>query len=380
MIGYVEKRIDMKSLMIVSNNVLRDARVQREGKSIANAGHQVRVIGWDRKGEASKEQQINGIQVTRIRNSFLMKIAPSDLFRNPMWWRLAYKEGLKREFDLVHCHDLDTLQSGVKLKKKRNTPLVFDAHEIFSYMIEEDVSRIVRNYAERMERSLLRDVDHIITVNEALQRYYRERFGGDVSVVMNCPEEVLPEYEPPSTEEFTILYIGTLHKSRFVRELVDVISSMEGVQLKIGGEKELYGEIEKKSQKADNIHFLGTVPLKEVIPHTRQSNVIFCMFDPASRINQVGSPNKIFEAMAMGRPTIVTKGILSGEIIEKEKCGLAVEYSEESLRNAIEQLRDDSSLCEELGKNGLKAAQNEYNWKAQEEKLLRLMSKIQESI
>lgn len=363
----------MKSLMIVSNNVLRDARVQREGKSIARAGHQVRVIGWDRKGEASKEEEIDGIQVTRIRNSILMRIAPSDLFRNPLWWRLAYKEGLKHEFDVLHCHDLDTLHSGVRLKKKRNTPLIFDAHEIFSYMIEEDVSRIILNYAKRMERSLLRDVDHIITVNEALRKHYEERFEGNVTVVMNCPEQVLEEYESPTSEEFTILYVGTLHKSRFVRELVDVVSSIEGVQLMIGGEKELYSEIENKSSKAENVQFLGTVPLENVIPLTKQSNVIFCMFDPASRINQVGSPNKIFEAMAMGRPVIATKGILSGEIVEKEGCGLAIDYDGQSLREAITTLRDSQSLCEQMGKRGLEAAKREYNWSTQERSLLKAL-------
>ncbi len=368
----------MNSLMIVSNDILRDARVQREGKSLVRAGHRVEAIGWDRKGVASKEEVIEGIKIIRMRNSRLMRVAPSDLFRNPLWWRMAYREGLRHDFDLVHCHDLDTLQSGVKLKRKKGVPLIFDAHEIFAYMIEEDVSRIVRNYSERMELSLLRDVDHIITVNEALREYYKERFDGDVSVVMNCPEEVLAEYEPPASSVFSILYIGTLHKSRFVRELVDVVGSIDGVQLKIGGEKELYQEIEKKSAEYENVQFLGTVPLEAVMPLTKESHVIFCMFDPESRINQVGTPNKIFEAMAMGRPTIVTKGILSGSIIEDEKCGLAVEYDKDSLSEAIVKLRDDRELCAELGKNGLKAAKAKYNWKAQEGTLLNLMTRIEE--
>lgn len=366
--------------MIVSNDVLRDARVQREGRSLVNAGHDVDVIGWDRKGTASKEDDIGGIKVTRMRNSRLMKVAPSDLFRNPLWWRMAYKEGLKHEFDYVHCHDLDTLQSGVKLKRKKRTPLVFDAHEIFTYMIEEDVSRIVKNYSERMEDSLLQDVDHMVTVNEALRDYYKERFDGDVVVVMNCPEEILADYEPPTSGVFTISYVGTLHKSRFVSELVDVVGSVEGVQLKIGGEKELYDEIERKCAKYDNVSFLGTVPLKAVMPLTKESHAIFCMFDPSSRINQVGTPNKIFEAMAMGKPSIVTKGILSGDIVEKERCGLAVEYSEDSLREAVEKLRDDPKLTEELGRNGLKAAHTKYNWKAQETEFLGLMSKIEGNI
>jgi glycosyltransferase involved in cell wall biosynthesis len=369
----------MRSLMIVSNDVTRDARVQREGRSLVRAGHEVEVIGWDRKGTESKGQTMDGVKVTRMRNTRLMRVAPSDLFRNPMWWRMAHKEGLKHEFDIVHCHDLDTLQSGVKLKRKKRTPLIFDAHEIFTYMIEEDVSKIVSNYAERMEKSLLRDVDHIITVNGALEDYYREGFDGDIDVVMNCPEEILAEYEPPTCEMFTILYIGTLHKSRFVSELVDVVGSMDDVQLKIGGEGELHDEIQEKSQGYANVGFLGTVPYKAVMPLTKESHAIFCMFDPERRINQVGTPNKIFEAMAMGKPSIVTEGILSGDIVEKEKCGLAVDYDEDSLRESIQKLKDDSKLFEELGRNGLKAAQSKYNWKVQEKELLGAYSKLGES-
>jgi glycosyltransferase involved in cell wall biosynthesis len=371
MTRYLEKRIHMRSLMIVSNDVSRDARVQREGKSLVGAGHEVEVIGWDRKGTESKKVSFNGVKVTRMRNTRLMRMAPSDLFRNPLWWRMAYREGMTHEFDMVHCHDLDTLQAGVKLKKKKGTPLV-------TYMIEEDVSKIVRNYAERMEKSLLVDVDHIITVNEALREHYNERFDGQVSVVMNCPEEILAEYEPPTSEMFTILYVGTLHRSRFVRELVDVVGSIDDVQLKIGGEAELFDDVRKKSEEYDNVSFLGTVPYKSVMPLTKESHAVFCMFDPGSRINQVGTPNKIFEAMAMGKPSIVTKGILSGKIVDEEDCGLAVEYNEDSLRLAIEKLRDDSKLSEELGRNGLKAAQTKYNWKVQEKELLGVMSRMEE--
>lgn len=362
--------------MIVSNDVLRDARVQKEGRSLSKAGHQVEVIGWDRKGKASKEETIDGIKVTRIRNTLLMRVAPNDLFRNPLWWRLAYREGMRHEFDIVHCHDLDTLHSGVRLKKKRNVPLIFDAHEIFSYMIEEDVSRIVVNYSQRMENSLLRDVDHIITVNDALRTYYQERFEGEITVVMNCPEKVLQEYEAPTAEEFTVLYVGTLHKSRFIRELIDVVSSIEGVQLKIGGEKELYREIEERCARSDNVHFLGTVPLGQVLPLTKECNVVFCMFDPNTRINQVGTPNKIFEAMAMGRPVIVTKGILSGKIVEAERCGMAIEYGEQTLREALQTLREDPSLCERMGRKGLEAAKEKYNWAVQERKLLDAVEKF----
>jgi len=313
---------------------------------------------------------MDGIEINRVKNSLLMKIAPNDLIRNPLWWRLAFREGLKKDFDLIHCHDLDTLRSGVLLKRKRGKPLIFDAHEIFAFMIEEDVPRVVVRYAERMERDLLKEVDHIITVNEALKDYYEKNFEREVTVVMNCSTLVLDGYEPPKNDFFTILYVGTLHRSRFVSELIDVVAEMPDVRLKIGGEKALYSQVKERCERTRNSQFLGTVPLENVLPLTKECDAVFCMFDPNNRNNKVGSPNKIFEAMAMGRPVIATKGILSGEIVEREKCGLAVEYSKKALREAIETLKDNPRLCQHLGENGLNAAKREYNWKVQGRKLL----------
>ena len=57
-----------------------------------------------------------------------MKVLPHDLFRNPFWWWHAFKKGVNLykkgfNFDVVHCHDLDTLAAGVWLKKKLGVKL-----------------------------------------------------------------------------------------------------------------------------------------------------------------------------------------------------------------------------------------------------------------
>jgi len=49
-----------------------------------------------------------------------MRIVNNDILRNPLWWYKAYKKGVELynngfKFDIVHCHDLDTLQAGVWL-------------------------------------------------------------------------------------------------------------------------------------------------------------------------------------------------------------------------------------------------------------------------
>ena len=104
------------------------------------------------KQEYKPEETYEGVRLVRIHNDFLMRTLPNDLFRNPLWWRRAYKQGLKLykdgfDFKVVHCHDLDALKPGVRLKKKLGVKVIFDGHEVFGQMIENDVPKIVSKYA-----------------------------------------------------------------------------------------------------------------------------------------------------------------------------------------------------------------------------------------
>ncbi len=113
----------MKILMLLSNPFMVDPRVSREAKSLIDNGHEVTVIVWDRKNDYPEHEVVDDINLIRIHNKGLMKLLPNDLFRGPLWWRTAYKKGLELyrsgefKFDVVHCHELDTLQSNTWLDK-----------------------------------------------------------------------------------------------------------------------------------------------------------------------------------------------------------------------------------------------------------------------
>jgi len=373
----------MKILMVLSKSFINDPRVTREAKTLVEAGHQVTVIFWDRKNEYKSQDVFEGIKLVGIHNSLLMKLLPGDLFRNPVWWRKAYRKGLELykndfHFDAVHCHDLDTLQSGVWLKKKLGCKLVYDAHEIFGYMIKNNVPNFAVKYSFNMEKKLLEQIDHLITVNEPLENYFKKITNKPITIVMNCKELIIKEYQPPKNSIFTICYMGVLNKARMFPELVDIIGSMKGVKFVIAGKKEnLYDEVKEICKKYDNVEFLGTILSGDVIKKTLESNAIICMFDPSMEIHKIGLPNKIFEAMTTGRPVIVTKNMYySDEFVEKEKCGLSASYESKDIVNAIIKLRDNPKLCEELGKNGLTAAKKKYNWEKQEDKLLNVYEEM----
>ncbi|HEY5604959.1 MAG TPA: glycosyltransferase [Thermoplasmata archaeon] len=367
----------MRILMIVSNDVIHDSRVVKEARALRDAGHQIRFIGWDRTGDRPERLEWDGFAIRYVRTRGAMRAAGHDILRNPLWWRRALRFAQQEAAEVVHCHDLDTLRIGVRWKRSTGGRLVYDAHEIFGYMIEQDVPRLVMDYAFRMERELAPSADRVIAVNEAVKRYVDGIAARPATLVRNTSEHILDTYRPPPGGPFTVLYVGTLHPSRFLLPAIEVIGEMPDARLVLGGGKALASEVADACKRHPNTEYLGIVPNERVLPMTVDSHAVLSMFDPTHRINQVGLPNKIFEAMAAGRPSITTHGLPMGDLVEEEECGLAVPYSTEGFREAVVRLRDDPDLAERLGRNGLAAAKREYNWAAESRKLVRLYEDLE---
>ena len=374
----------MKILMLLANPFTHDPRVYNEARALVKAGHEVTVLAWDRKKLNPLKEKKEGINVVRIRNTRFMDFLPYDIFRLHFWWNEGVKKALelqkKNPFDVVHCHDLSALPIGVKLKKKLGLPLIYDAHEIWGYMVARDLPKWWANYYLWKEKQIIKYADKIITVNEPLKKYFTKIANIPISIIMNCKPIQGTKYEPPNNDVFTLLYIGTLGKSRFLLELVDVVKELPDVHCIIGGvgsKPDYVNSLKDKCAKAQNVDFIGRVPMEEVLPMTKKADAVVCMFDPKDLLTQIGLPNKVFEAMVCNRPILVAKGTFSGYFVENEKCGLVIPYTKEDLKEAIITLKNNPNLCEELGKNAFDAAIRGYNWEKQEEKLLEIYEDLE---
>ena len=263
------------------------------------------------------------------------------------------------------------------MKKKTGCKLVYDAHEIFGYMIEGNVPWIVSKQAFRMEKRLLNWADHIITVNKAFQEHFASLTDKPVTIVMNCKELIYNKYTPPDNDIFTLIYIGLMTKGRFFPEIIDLVSGIKGVRLIIGGKKEgIYSEVERVCEKYQNVEFVGTIPSSETLPQTHIADATFILVDPSNSNSRTTVFNKQFEAMVCGRPIMITKGTYAGRMTEELGWGLTIAHNEDSIRKAIEELRDNPSLCQELGRNAFRAAKERYNWEMEKRNLLKVYEKI----
>lgn len=361
--------------MILSNAFTHDSRVYNEALSLTRAGHEVTVLGWDRNKKEKKVDNIDGIGIVRFRNTKFMDLLRLDIIRLRFWWKNGYKLALelheKKAFDAIHCHDLDTLPIGVNLKKILRIPLVYDAHEIFGYMLARDLPTWWANTFLKKEKKLLPAVNRIITVNEPLKEYFTSISEVPITIIMNCKRLLGTEYEGGTNDKLILIYIGTLGKSRFLLEIANAVKEIPDVHCIIGGwgKADYVDELQNRCSGAKNAEFIGLVPPNEVLPMTKSADVVICMTNPADKNNSRASANKQFEAMVCGRPIICTEGTYPGELTTKENVGITADYTESSLKDAIIKLRDDPDLRAKLGMNALNAAINKYNWEKQEEML-----------
>ena len=381
------KKKALNVLMLVCNPFTNDPRVYNEARSLTQAGHKVTVIAFDKDKLNPQSETRDGISIFRISpkvpQRYYLGTPPWNGFSPLSWQRQAYSQALllhkEHHFSIIHCHDFDTLLTGVRLKRQLSRPLIYDAHEIYGYMMARHFPRRIANIFLWLEKNMIPNVDRIITVSEIVEKYFNRITNKSIAVIMNCKPLQNLEYERPDNRGiFCILYIGVLNEARSLSLLIDVVEKLDGVRCIIGGigQPDYVRRLKERCDKVPNIDFIGEVPLAQVIPITKKADIIFCMFDPTDPNSAIGLPNKQFEAMVCGRPIICTKGTYSGSFTEKEDVGLAVEYSRKALREAIVQLRDDSKLRETLGKNALKVATTKYNWQNQETKLLELYENI----
>ena len=367
---------DPRVLMVVSNGFTHDPRVAAEAASLTQAGYEVTVLAWDRDGTLPVEEMRDRVRVVRVRNTLGMRLNPYELFWLRAFWRVATRRALElhreKPFHVVHCHDLDTLPVGVALRRRPGVSLVYDAHEFFPYIVGE-LSRAKpwEGRFARLERRLAPHAALILVASPPQQEYFAAMTRGPIVTVMNTRALAYRDYEPPRNPRMRVVYIGSLQMDRLLVPFAELAVGDDSFEAEIGGWGPAAAPIRELAAKSrGNLRFLGVVSMEDVVPRTHAADVVYSLLDPSKRLFRLAAPNKFFEALVAGRPVLVTRGTWVGSEVEAAECGLAIEYSKASLRDALRTLQKDASLRERLGRNAFRLAGERYNWAHEERTLL----------
>lgn len=146
------------------------------------------------------------------------------------------------------------------------------------------------------------------------------------------------------TTELTLDALATLVASGHdaVLVLIGAVSSFD---------KEKLDARLQKLGVADRVIFTGRLPLREALAWVKRVDVCLSPF-AMERVQQVATPTKLVEYLAMGRPVVGTVHYDQNEVINGSGAGYITAYSGEAMAEGVARLFEEPEKAEVMGARG----------------------------
>lgn len=361
-------------LMLLTNSYEPDPRVRQEALALIRMGCRVKLLAWDRDLKSPALECMEGVEVERIFLSSKHGRGNTQLFFYAWLYLKMFWKAWREAFDAVHCHDLDTLPLGFVVGKLKRKPIVYDAHESFPDMLDGSVHPRVRGALIHLENFFIRRIDLLITVGEKLRQHFIRRGARHSVVVGNwkrLEEFARTEQQnlvlrrelgvPP--DALVVVCITQLLKDRKIEELLQALDESRDIYLIIGGKGVLEELLTIWTARNPRIRYVGFVRGKDIAAYTCASDIVYYGFDPQNPNAQFSAPNKLFEALAAGRPLITGDFGEIADVVRQTFCGIVLpEYSVEAIRTALITLRD-SHVRNAMAQNAKRFGEAAMNWR-----------------
>ncbi len=385
-----------------------DVRVKKETGALIRAGFKIYLLCL-RQDEQKIEEVVDGITVTRIdagKNNYelaLWDVIMSMTFQHPKFKSAIPSWVEKNNIGVLHIHDLPLAGTALALRNKLHIPVISDFHENYPEGLKtwfEWKKNPIARLKNRIfmnpetwtshERKAALESDHVIAVvDEMKQRLIQDhKVSSDkITVVTNSegedflqqPEDsaIYSEYQG----KFIITYSGNIGPHRGVDNAIEAMVHLKDfpqINLILVGSgsnsiMNFLKELVKKNQLTEQIHFLGRQPFNKFYS--------FMKFTGANLIPHKSNghtdntvPHKLFQAMMVGKPVLVSSSAPLKRIVSSTDAGLIFEAGNaKDLADKIIKLYKDKDLQQKLGANGVAATvTGKLNWETDQLKLISL--------
>lgn len=376
----------MKILMIRSNPVLPDSRVEKEANSLIKQGHTVDILAWDREKRYSlalqKLELSNGkINIYRVGHKAEYGAGKKNFFQLLLFQVdiLLYLLRNNNKYDVVHACDLDTVFFPFLLKGKIFGKLVYDIFDFYadSHNIYGKIYSKIRNF----ELNVINKSDVTIICSEQRKEQIIGATPKKLVIIHNTPDyRLMHGYELRRNGDKTkikIVYIGILGEGRMISELLEIVSENEDYELHIGGFGPLEREVGIFSEKNSNIFFYGKVSYSEALAIENECDIITALYDPNVKNHYYAAPNKFYEAIMLGKPVIMVKNTGMANIVDSNNIGIVIQnMSKDDLLIAIEKIKLDKVFWAKQKENIQNVYYRNYSWDIMEKRLIELYEGI----
>ena len=220
----------------------------------------------------------------------------------------------------------------------------------------KSIGYAVRNLTARKIWNLTKNMDAYIVQSD----FQKQKFitnGIEASKLFIVPglTPKIVSHQPNEINKY-VSFIGRASNEKGILEFLDVAKALPNIQFAVVGSLDPLLQ-QLKDKTPDNVFWSGFLSGKDYDRFYQQSKIVVV---PSKWYE--GFPNVITRAMQHGKPVITSNIGAMQSIIDHNINGILVTPGDvDQLKNAIENLYKDNKKCIQLGKQGKKKAQKDYN-------------------
>lgn len=368
---------DRKKIILIRSSV-NTARIEKEADFLAK-DYEVAILLWDRHKERPKTEKKQNYSIYYIKTKGPYGPNLKYIFGTIQWGVLEFFWLLRRRFDVVHACDFDSFLPAFLLVKIKRRKIIYDICDFFAAILQRK-SKILAKVVKKIDLFLIQFADGVIIADKNRKKQIRGSCPKRLIAIYNTPKDIL-EKAPIKQKQttFTLTYIGLLNEKRGLKLVVDLVKEIPNIKLLIGGEGSFEKELKDLTEDTQDIKFLGRVyPYERALKIMAQSDVLFALYDPKDPNHKFSSPNKLFEAMMLAKPIIVSKNTNMDKTVKQYQCGIVVDYNnKEQLKDALLKLKKMKAGGNNFyGENGRKAYLSVFHPRIMQTRLLKTYQDI----
>lgn len=313
-----------------------------------------------------------------------------EIFYNFIAFRKVKDEFKYKKYDFIYERYAFLTWVGMRYSQKNKVPFLLEVNFTSYTPLVRKRSKVLLILARYIEKRVFDNAHAIFVVSSFLR---------DQLISMGVPKEKIV-FTPNAVDEnvfgydydvtdirekyklnqkIVVGYVGGFYCWHGLDLLLKAIKIIERKRKNIsllligeGPEKERLRELYKEIKLTSELIFPGMIEY-EKLPYYIKALDICVLPD----FNNYGSPVKIFEYMAMGKPVVAPRLGPLEDVINDGKDGLLFEKgSIDKLAGCIEKILSDSSLYSKISNNAKGTIMRQHLWKHNVEKILKAYSNL----
>jgi len=294
---------------------------------------------------------------------------------------------MNTEVDLIFANDLDTLPAAYLASKLRKKRLIYDTHEYYTETPELTSRPGTQAIWKKFEDYLFPKLTDILTVNASIAKLYGDKYNKTVHVSRNIPPTFAPEHlksraelELPENKRILILQGTGINVQRGAEETVLAMQYLQNAVLLIVGSGDVFPTLKKmviEHNLQDKVIFKPRMPFSELRQYTMNCDLGLAIDKDTNLNYHFSLPNKLFDYIHSGIPTLSSGLIELKQIIDQYDIGYYIQnHDPKHIASVVENIFANETRYNTVKQNTIKA-KAELCWENEEKVLMSVINEQQ---